>query len=180
MNHQEIQEKLLNNDFLFYYSYQPGFVPKLCALKLFISQELDFDLIMNFHEKNINEFTRIQANKSKEEVENYIKNNRRELYLSSKIPRPIRNELSEILKSSLELKETYIDNSKNEYTPEAVSHKTSIINHEQGSYSVDLGYGFNKKLMDTISEKNFMNLINLVEHWLEKISDDLMKYYIEE
>ena len=95
-------------------------------------------------------------------------------------PRPIRNELSEILKSPLELKETYIDNSKNEYTPEGVSHKTSIINHEQGSYSVDLGYGFNKKLMNTISEKNFMNLINLIEHWLEKISDDLLKYYIEE
>lgn len=180
MNYQEAQEKLTNNDFLFHYSYHPGFVPKLCTQTLFISQELNFDLILNFHEKDLNEFAQIQKNKSKEEVEDYIKNNRRELYLSSKIPKPIRNKLSELLKNSFELKETYIDNSKNEYSPEGVSHKSSILNHEQGSYSIDLGYGFNKELMNSASEKNFMDLINLVEHWLKNISDDLMKYYIEE
>ena len=180
MNYQEIQQKLSNNDFVFHYKYSPGFVPKLCTKELFIDAELNFELILSFHEKDIGEFTKVQENRTREELEKYIKSNRRELYLSCKVPKPIRNKLAEILKNSFELKKTYIDNSKNEYLPEGVSHKSTTLNHMKGSFSVNLGYGFNKKLMNTVSEKSFMSLINLVEDWLKNVSDDLMKYYIEE
>jgi hypothetical protein len=177
MNYKEIQEKLSKNDFVFYFSHYPGFVPKLCSKELFINSDLDFELILFFHENDSNEFANIRENKTKEEVEEYVRNNRRHLYLSCKTPKPIRNKLVNILGNTFKLKESYIENSGNEYQPDGVSHESATLNHEKGVFSVNLGYGFNKELMNTKPEKDFMNLIKLVEDWLEKLSDDLIKYY---
>ena len=169
MTYNEIKNKFDNRNFIFYYHYFYGFSEKLCEYTLFINSNFNFDLILNFYEK--------PADFSKE-LSNDIKDYRRNLYLKCKTPELIRHKLKYILENSFELKDSYLKKSEiGKYASSDAVHKSSYINHNDGNFSINLGDGFDRNLIKTNSEIDFMDLVKLVDEWLDQISDDLLKYY---
>ena len=169
MTYKEIHNKFDKSDFIFYYHYFYGFSEKLCDYTFFINSNFNFDLILNFHEKPI-DFSKVLSND--------IRDYRRKLYLKCKTPEAIRHKLKHILDNPFELKDSYLKKSEiGKYSSSDTVHQSSYINHKNGKFSINLGDGFDRNLIITNAEIDFMDLVMLVHKWLDEISDDLMKYY---
>ncbi|MFK7756168.1 MAG: hypothetical protein AB8B53_04470 [Flavobacteriales bacterium] len=169
MTYKEIKNKFENNDFVFYYHYFYGFSEKMCEYTFLINSNLNFDLILNFYEKPI-DFSKAQSN----EIRDY----RRQLYLKCKTPEVIRDRLKYILDNSFELKDSYLKKSEiGKYASSDAVVKSSYINHKNGKFSINLGDGFDRNLIITNAEIDFLDLVKIVHNWIDEISDDLMKYY---
>ncbi|WP_299123907.1 hypothetical protein [uncultured Winogradskyella sp.] len=169
MTYKEIKNKLDNSDFVFYYHYFYGFSEKMCEYTFFINSNFNFDLILKFYEKPI-DFSK--------ELSNDIRDYRRQLYLNCKTPEVIRHRLKYILDNSFELKDSYLKKSEiGKYSSSDAVEKSSYINHKNGKFSINLGDGFDRNLIITNAEIDFMELVKIVHKWIDEISDDLMKYY---
>jgi hypothetical protein len=161
-------KRKLKEKYVFSYSYFPGLYGKMCTIDLFVKKDMTFKLYLFFHENNMEEFLKTS------------KAERIEYYQESKLPFEIRKILSKILNSDFELKDSY-HNSNDTF---GILDRTLVgttINHKNSNFSIDLSPDIiNKKLFITESETNYLKLIELIENWLDYLTNSLMKSYTVE
>ena len=156
----------LKKQFVFSYNYSPGLLGEMLLVDLFVKKDMNFVLHLFFHDKKI-----------ENELLKTPKNYRIEHYQESKLPYNVRVKLSKILKNDFILKESYL-NDKNIFGILDRTHIGSEINHLNDNFSVDLSPDtIDKTKFKSKSEVEFLQLIEVVEKWLNNLVKSTINLY---
>ncbi|WP_046756969.1 hypothetical protein [Kordia jejudonensis] len=158
--------KRLKKEFIFSYTFVPGLYDTLCRVNLFVKSNMSYQLYLFFYDTQI-----------EEEFMETPEVARIKHYQESKLPYIVRTKLSRILKQNFVLKNSYF-NSNNVF---GILDRTEVsckINHKNDQFSINLSPDIlDKSKFKTKSEKDFLEMIEIMEKWLKELKGNTMKLY---